>query len=147
MQNDWRIFLAETAADLARCAPVMLQLRPHLSAEQFAAQVKRQKAQGYYLAALEERDAGKVRAVAGFRFYEMLAHGKVLYVDDLVTDESGRSKGYGAALLDWLVEQARAAECDSLQLDSGVQRFGAHRFYFRQGMHISSYHFKLEMHS
>ncbi len=26
-----------------------------------------------------------------------------------------------------------------LQLDSGVQRFGAHRFYLREGFHISSH--------
>lgn len=143
MQADWRIFLAETDEELARCARVMLQLRPHLTEAAFVAQVGRQRAQYYRLAALE--DGGAVRALAGYRFYEMLAHGRVLYVDDLVTDADGRSHGYGAALMDWLLEQARAAGCAKLQLDSGVQRFDAHRFYFREGMHISSYHFSVEI--
>jgi len=31
--------------------------------------------------------------------------------------------------------------CGRLQLDSGVQRADAQRFYFREGMSISAYHF------
>jgi hypothetical protein len=48
-------------------------------------------------------------------------------------------------LLDWLVEQARLHGCENLELDSGVQRFDTHRFYFRKRMHISSYHFRLQI--
>lgn len=143
MHQTWRIFVAETEEDAARGYAVMAQLRPHLSQNEYLAQVERQLLQGYRLALLEAD--GAVRAAAGYRFYEMLAHGRVLYVDDLVTDEGARSRGYGAALFAWLVEQARAAGCARLQLDSGVQRFDAHRFYFREGMHISSYHFTLEI--
>lgn len=143
MQDEWRIFTVETEAEVARCYAVVAQLRPHLTEEAFVAQVGRQMAQGFQLAALE--DGGAVRAVAGFRFQEMLAHGRLMYVDDLVTDEAARSQGYGAALMDWLLEQARSAGCAKLQLDSGVHRFRAHRFYFLQGMHISSYHFSIEL--
>jgi hypothetical protein len=32
-----------------------------------------------------------------------------------------------------------------LELDSGVQRFAAHRFYFRERMWISRHHFSLEL--
>ncbi len=143
MDEAWRIVVAETEEDAARGYAVMAQLRPHLSKDDYLAQVERQLLQGYRLALLEAD--GVVRAVAGYRLYEMLAHGRVLYVDDLVTDEGARSRGYGAALFAWLVEQARAAGCAKLQLDSGVQRFDAHRFYFREGMHISSYRFSLDM--
>jgi GNAT superfamily N-acetyltransferase len=82
-----------------------------------------------------------VRAVAGYRFLDQLVRGKVLYVDDLVTDEATRSRGYGEALLAWLYAQAREQRCTALELDSGVHRGGAHRFYFRQRMTISAYHF------
>ena len=143
MRKLWKIARMELEADLARCYPVMAQLRPHLSLEAFIAQVQRQSLQGFQVAALE--DTGLVRAVAGFRIIEMLAHGKFLYVDDLVTDEAARSHGYGAALFDWLLDLARKENCAKFQLDSGVQRFGAHRFYFRQRMRISSYHFSLEL--
>jgi hypothetical protein len=44
-------------------------------------------------------------------------------------------------LLAELARRAAAAGCSVLDLDSGVQRHDAHRFYFREAMHISSYHF------
>ena len=95
------------------------------------------------LAALEVN--GEVRATAGYRITDFLARGRNLYVDDLVTAESSRSSGYGKALLQWLIERARAERCVSFELDSGVQRHGAHRFYLREGMHISAYHFALAL--
>ena len=52
------IALATTDSQIARCFPVMAQLRPHLNAEQFAQQVKRQQHEGYQLAYLEE--AGEI---------------------------------------------------------------------------------------
>ena len=77
---------------------------------------------------------------------EMLfSNGRVLYVDDLVSDASMRSRGYGHQLMEWLRERARANGCVALTLDSGVQRFDAHRFYFTERMHISGYHFSQEL--
>ena len=134
-----KISLAETDTDIARCFPVMQQLRPHLVEAEFVARVRRMQPEGFLLAFVEEQNA--VRAVAGYRYYDKLFSGKNLYVDDLVTDSTQRSRGHGRALLAWLIAQARAHGCDNFELDSGVQRFEAHRFYFRERMHISSYHF------
>ena len=138
------IFLAEDRADIARCYPVMKELRPHLANEaEFVFRVERQQAQGYRLAALE---AGKtVRAVAGFRVTEKLSAGRFLYVDDLVTRAGDQLKGYGGQLFDWLVERARLMGCAQLQLDSGVQRHGAHRFYLGRRMDITCHHFDLKI--
>ena len=138
-----KIALAETEADIARCYPVMVELRPHLKAAEFTARVRKQQATGFYLAYLE--DAGEVRAVSGFRYLETLAWGKILYVDDLVADPAQRSRGYGGQLFDWLVAQAKQNNCDELHLDSGVQRFGAHRFYLARRMDISCHHFALKL--
>ena len=133
------IQLATTDTDIARCFAVMQQLRPHLVATNFVDQVRRMQREGFHLAWLEED--GAVRAVAGYRYYEKLFSGKNLYVDDLVSDSTQRSRGHGRALLAWLAEEARAHGCAQLELDSGVQRFDAHRFYFRERLHIAAYHF------
>ncbi len=119
--------------------PVMRQLRTHLDEDEYLEKIQRMRRSGYRLAAATE--SGMVRCVAGFRIVEFLAYGKLLYVDDLVTAENARSEGHGERVLDWLAGVAREEGCGSLQLDSGVQRHEAHRFYFRQGMSISSYHF------
>lgn len=134
-----QIALASSEGMIARGFPVMLELRPHLVQSAFVQQVKRQQQQGYQLAYLEVD--GSIRAVAGFRLSECLAAGKFLYVDDLVTRSGDRSQGYGEALFHWLIDYAKAYDCQQLSLDSGVQRFAAHRFYLRQRMDITSHHF------
>lgn len=134
-----QIALAETDAAIARCHPVMVQLRPHIAEADFVTRIRRQMAGGYSLAALES--GGAVCAVGGFRFFECLAWGKICYVDDLVTAEGARSRGHGAALLDWIGARACKGGCAQLHLDSGVQRFAAHRFYLTQRMDIIAHHF------
>jgi GNAT superfamily N-acetyltransferase len=133
-----------TEADLRRCHAVVRQLRPHLTEEDFVARVRDQHAEGYRVAAVE--DEGRIVAFAGYRFLKMLhlpGPGGMLYVDDLVTDEAARSRGKGRELFAWLVDEARRHGCETVELESGVHRAGAHRFYFQQGMHIPSYHFRV----
>lgn len=138
-----RIVEAETPEEIARCFPVMRELRPHFEIEGFLAQVGRQQRDGYRLAYVEAD--GVIGACAGFRVLENLAWGRFLYVDDLVTTENVRSRGLGSLLMDWLLAQASAAGCGQLHLDSGVQRFAAHRFYLRERMEITSHHFALKL--
>lgn len=134
------IILAETDAQILATLPVMRQLRPHVPPEAYLSTVRRMmRTDGYRLAAALDDDV--VVAVAGYRRMETLYAGPVLYVDDLVTDERARSAGWGGRLLAWLREQARAEGCAALHLDSGVQRADAHRFYFREGMAVRSFHF------
>lgn len=143
MRNS-RIAIANTPEEIQRCHLVMRDLRPLFhEPEQFVERVLLQRKQGYQLAFLESD--GEVCAVAGYRFLESLFSGEFLYVDDLVTRESNRSSGFGGQLLDWLIEQARKHGCENLELDSGVQRFDAHRFYFSKRMSISSYHFRIKI--
>jgi GNAT superfamily N-acetyltransferase len=139
-----QIRVALTDDEIGACFPVMRELRPHLRGDEFVARVRRQERNGYRLAYLVE--GGAVTSVSGYRFFENLASGAVLYVDDLVTRPEARSKGYGGALFDWLLAQARANNCDTLELDSGVQRFAAHRFYLARRMDIASHHFRLYVH-
>jgi GNAT superfamily N-acetyltransferase len=134
-----RCTFADDEAQQRACFLVMQELRQHLDEDTFMAQVARQAAQGYRLAYLEAD--GDVCAVAGFRLGETLAWGKFLYVDDLVTASHHRSKGYGKALLDFLINHAQENDCAMFHLDSGVQRHEAHAFYFREGLRITSYHF------
>jgi GNAT superfamily N-acetyltransferase len=86
-------------------------------------------------------DEGEVRAIALWRYFHTTYAGYRLEVDDLVTDERQRSKGYGATLLSWVEAQAKAMGCDVVTLNSGTHRIHAHRFYFRQRYAISAFHF------
>jgi GNAT superfamily N-acetyltransferase len=135
-----RIELAESDQDILACFPVMRELRVHLrDPAVFLERVRQQQRAGYRLAAV--RDGGEPVAVAGFRLSDNLAWGPHLYVDDLVALPQARSRGYGAALLTWLGEFGRSQGATQLHLDSGTQRADAHRFYEREGFHVSSLHF------
>ena len=134
------ISVAKTDAEIQRCFPVMVQLRPHLLEATFLDRVRQQEAEfDYRMVVLE--DGGVVKAVAGFRVSRSLAWGKFLYVDDLVTVADKRGTGLGQQLMEWLLEEARANACDEFHLDSGVQRFAAHGFYLKNRLHIVAHHF------
>jgi GNAT superfamily N-acetyltransferase len=132
-----------TDADVAACWPVMRQLRPRFDRDALVAAVKAQRPEGYRL--VGAFDGERPVALAGFREMRMLYSGHSLYVDDLVTDEAERGTGVGKRLVEWLIAEARRLECAEFHLDSGVQRFGAHAFYFGRGMHIAGYHFALAL--
>lgn len=143
MRDEEGIRLAETDAEIVACFAVMRELRPLLVEAEFVDRSRLQMAEGYRLARLEA--AGVVTTVAGFRVYGMLATGRTMYVDDLVTAAAARSHGHGRAMLAWLMERARVEGCDSFSLDSGTQRKEAHAFYLRERMRITSFHFHLPL--
>lgn len=133
------IKLAETDNEIEKCFDVMSELRTHLYKKDFLKTVRHMESEGYKLAYIE--DEGKVVTTAGYRIYTNLMMGKHLYVDDLVTSDSARSRGYGERMVNWLREEAIKENCNFYHLDSGTHRNEAHKFYFRHGFTIASYHF------
>jgi len=119
--------------------PVLQELRPHLTQESLEQVLREGAPQGLRFTAVF-RD-GRCLAVAGWRVIANTSALRKLYVDDLSTTSTARSTGVGAALLDELRSRARAQGCHVLDLDSGVQRHDAHRFYLRERMEITSHHF------
>ena len=138
------ITLCETDEAIRDCYPVVVQLRPHLLAAEFVDRIRLQQREGYRLAAVRD-DFDRVTAAAGFRILTYLFRGRTLYVDDLVTDEKRRSEQFGHQLFQWLLAYAKSKGCEHLELDSGVQRFDAHRFYLRERMAITAHHFGIKV--
>ncbi len=138
------ILKATTDDQILATRAVMRELRPNVQEAEYLTTIRRMmQTNGYQLVALCAEDT--VLAVAGYRIMEMLYCGKILYVDDLNTDERYRSQGYGKTLLQWLKGEAQAKGCKQLHLDSGVQREAAHRFYFREGLTINFFHFRAKL--
>ncbi|HVV66036.1 MAG TPA: GNAT family N-acetyltransferase [Rhizomicrobium sp.] len=136
---------AATDAEIRRVYPVMRELRPHIASEQeFLERVRRQQKQSGWRLIYVEDDGAPV-AAAGFRVSEWLAWGKALYVDDLICLPSHRAKGFAEALMVWMEEHARKEACREFHLDSGTHRLGAHRFYHRMKLVISSFHFQKKL--
>jgi GNAT superfamily N-acetyltransferase len=127
----------------AHALPVLQELRPHLT-EQLLDQVLQEgEPQGLRFTAVFAGE--RCVAIAGWRIIANTSAIRKLYIDDLSTAATERSRGYGRMLLDALRERAVEAGCRAMDLDSGVQRFDAHRFYLRERMNITAHHFDLRL--
>ena len=126
---------------------VLREGRPMMAtAETFTDWVNhRQRPEGYRVAAAFLPGEPDAVAAAGFRVQHQLSKARFLYVDDLVTLPNHRSSGYAGIVFDWLVEEARRQGCEQLHLDSGHQRFDAHRFYLKRGMIMNAHHFSMNV--
>lgn len=133
------INVAGSDAEVDACFPVMSLLRPHVPRADFVGLVRKMETQGYCLAYLTADE--RIQAVVGYRIIDMLRTGPMLEVDDLISADDARSQGYGRQLLDWCYALARRSGCSVVELDSAVHRADAHRFYFRERMHVLGFHF------
>lgn len=136
---------AITDEEVLACFDVMSELRTALVKEHFLLTIRHLEAEGYNLVFLKEKDSGNIVAAAGYRIYSNLFMGKHFYIDDLITSKLARSNGYGEKMLMWLREQAKENECQVFHLDSGTHRSQAHKFYFKQGLNIASFHFSEQL--
>ena len=131
--------------DVALGYDAMHELRGHrpplATPAAFVAWVTARAAEGYRLVGAFLPDEAQAVAVVGFRPMTLLYAGRTLYIDDLSTRAVHRGQGLGRALLAWMEAEARRQGCEQLQLDSGVQRFPAHRIYLRDGYDINAHHF------
>ena len=114
--------------DLEAVYPLMRELRDRIAPETFRAEIRAQQAQGYELVA--GFDGGVPVVLAGIRRAHTLSRGAHLFVDDLVTGESVRGRGYGRAMLKHVAALARADGLPRVYLDA---RLTAKGFYERLG--------------
>jgi ribosomal protein S18 acetylase RimI-like enzyme len=119
--------------ELTACFPVISLLRPRLKGvAEWVERASGMAADGYRV--LAAWDGSRVVAVAGYRISENMIYDHYLYVDDLVTAESERRKGLGAALLKELSAIAVDEYCRYLVLDTAATNENARRFYKREGL-------------
>jgi len=132
-----------TEDELKYCYKIMHQVREDLSEKDLLKIISEQIKNGYKLAYVLKND--QVICVAGFSILQKLSLGKHLYIDDFITDKSVKSTDAGKALLDFLKIYAKQQNCKSIELDSLVQRYDAHKFYLSQDMQIVSHHFSFQL--
>ncbi len=129
--------------EIAQSFNVFVELHPHLtSKESFVNQIIEQQKEGYQIIAIEE-DSEFVACI-GLRFLITLACGKVLYIDDFITKEKARGKGYGKILLEHVIKIAKEQLCQAVHLDTGYNMHAAHKVYLKQGFEFYCHHLALK---
>ncbi|MDD2292452.1 MAG: GNAT family N-acetyltransferase [Aliarcobacter sp.] len=132
-----------TEEEIKYCYEIMHQIREDLSKNEFLLAISEQIKNGYQVVYVIENN--QIICVAGFTISHKLALGKYLYIEDFVTDKSVKFFEAGKALFDFIKIYAKQQKCNSIHLDSLIQREEAHKFYLSQNMHIDSHHFSLKI--
>ena len=133
------IQFATTDEQLLKCRKTILELRPHISTDEYLDKAKLLLSEGAKMIFVDE--GNDAPAVAAFRINYYFYRGKNLYIDDLGTLAEQRGKGYEGALLDFIIAHAKENGCENVHLDSGYQkeRYDAHRL--NKGFNLASHHF------
>jgi GNAT superfamily N-acetyltransferase len=137
-KNDPEILHVHDEDAARQCWRVFKELRPHLTETDFLHRWLRQKEEGYRIVYLKPEML--VVAAAGFRILNTMAWGKIVYLDDLVALTSEHGRGWGSRLLQWLQGLARESQCNGIHLETGYQRFAAHKAYLRNGFRMNCHH-------
>ena len=129
--------------EFINCWGVVQHLRPRLNLDSYLNLVLYMLDESYKMMFIEED--GRTTSICGYRYTTMLHRGRSIYIDDLFTLEDARGKGYASALLDHVLAEALENNLQSIHLDSGHQRYDAHRLYLSKGYRITDHHFELEL--
>lgn len=114
---------------------LMTQLRPHIALESFRNIVHAAQAESnYQLIGL--LDNNELVALMGYRVLTDFVHGRHLYVDDLVTNQKIRSKGFGARMLQQAEVIAQENGCSNLRLSTGIDNERGKEFYLKNGWNL-----------
>ncbi len=134
---------AREETDVNALYPVIAELRDHLSRDEFHETYEAMTEEGYHLFGryVDGEPVGAVGVRIGTNFYL----GRHAYVYDLVVTEEERSKGHGSALLSFVHEWATERDCEAVELESGLWREEAHRFYEENGYEGYCYSFVYDL--
>jgi GNAT superfamily N-acetyltransferase len=140
----YEIVEAKTDEEILACWPVIQVLRPHVIKDTLVDRIKQQHTEGYHLLCIKE-DSSTVVSILGYRIQNFLWSGKTLYIDDFCTLPTVKGKGYGGALINYIIEYAKDQKCNAVSLDSGYTRNDAHRLYLNKRFELASHHFHMSI--
>ena len=120
--------------------PLVQQLTSHkfpndILKERFADMVT----ENYECAVIYDND--KLIGVSGLWYCTRHYAGKSVELDHVFIDEDYRSKGIGKQFLDWIYNYVKAKGVTTAELNTYVQNYPSHKFYYNEGFEILGYHF------
>ncbi|MDM5188333.1 GNAT family N-acetyltransferase [Bacillus sp. DX4.1] len=134
----------KTVGQFREVLPILQQLRPALTKEEAQSLLHKMREERYQLFSLFNEE-GEAACLAGVAVCTNFYNKKHVFIYDLVTAESHRSKGYGEALLSHIEGWGKEQGCTCVVLTSAFPRVDAHRFYEREGYEKVSYAFHKEL--
>lgn len=139
MSNKYKLSELTSIEQMLDQHELIVQLNPKLDKEHYAELLKDMIPHNYHQLAVFEGD--KCIGLSGYWIATKIYSGKYLEMDNVVVDESARSKGIGKLLVDAIIKIGKEQNCKVIMLDAYLENKGAHRFYEREGFTAKGYHF------
>ena len=136
-----KIQTANTQEDLKSFYPLLTELRTHLTYESFLDTYDHAHRNDHYeLVGFFEED--NLIGLLGYRILYDFVRGRHLYIDDLITRETVRSKGLGTKILEFAENKARVEKCTGgLRLCAALENIRGIKFYEKNGWKARTFAF------
>ena len=95
--------------------------------------------QNYECAVIYDQD--QLIGVTGIWYSTRHYVGKSAEIDHVFIEENYRGQGLGKAFLKWIYEHVKLKGCKAVELNTYVQNYPSHKFYYNEGFEILGYHF------
>ena len=95
--------------------------------------------QNYECAGIYDNDI--LIGITGLWFCTRHYAGKSVELDHVYIDEAYRNKGLGKQFLAWIYTYVSKKGCNTVELNTYVQNYPSHKFYYNEGFEILGYHF------
>lgn len=122
---------------------VLKHMYDSLSESQYEEIIAKRAEENYRMVGVFDND--KCVCAAGFWIGTRFYSGKFIQLDNLVTLPDYRSKGVGKMIVDYVKKIGKNEDCSRLLVDSYVENFDAHKFFFREGFIIRGYHLNYQL--
>ncbi|MFD1614712.1 GNAT family N-acetyltransferase [Gelatiniphilus marinus] len=83
----------------------------------------------------------KLIGISGLWFCTRHYSGKSVEPDHVFIDDAYRGKGLGKLFFEWIYNYAKLKGYESVELNTYVNNYPSHKFYYNQGFKILGYHF------
>lgn len=84
---------------------------------------------------------GNLIGVCGLWFMTRHYVGKSVEIDHLYIEKKSQGQGLGKIVMEWVDNYAQSKGCKASELNTYVQNYPSHKFYYNQGYEIKGYHF------
>jgi GNAT superfamily N-acetyltransferase len=86
-------------------------------------------------------DGETLIGICGMWFQTRHYAGKSMEVDHVYIEDQYQGKGLGKLFFKWLYDYAKSKGCNISELNTYVQNYPSHKFYYNEGYEIYGYHF------
>ena len=126
--------------DIDQIIPLVYELNDaEVSEELLKLRFDEMKHQNYACAAVY--DDAELIGISGMWFCTRHYIGKSVELDHVYIKPEHRGNGLGKQFMTWIYNYVKKRGCNSIELNTYVQNYPSHKFYYNEGFEILGYHF------